>query len=98
MLAKAKLLIPGMFNIEDMQSYLKATIPPITSEEYQYFENNEIIRFYELNMVQSVVSCDPGHGEPGLLFHEFVFLLSRIAINNYKPSGSTSNNLNNFFT
>jgi len=46
-LSKAKLLIPHMFNIEDMQSYMKATIPPVTSEEYQFFENNEIIRYYE---------------------------------------------------
>jgi hypothetical protein len=46
-MAREKELIPHMFNIEDMQTYLKATIPPITSEEYQYFENIEIVRFYE---------------------------------------------------
>lgn len=54
-MAKTKNLIPHMFNVEDMQTYLKATIPPLTSEEYKYFENNEIIRFYELDMTQPVV-------------------------------------------
>lgn len=49
-LAKAKYLIPHMFNIEDMQSYLKATIPPVTSDEYEYFQENQIIAFYEADM------------------------------------------------
>jgi hypothetical protein len=86
-----------MFNIEDMQSYLKATIPPVSSEEYKFFESNEIIRFYEADMVQPVSSCEPKLGEPGLLFHEFVFLLSRIAIMNVNTSGTVSGKLNDFF-
>ena len=96
-LAKAKYMIPHMFNIEDMQSYMKATVPPLTSEEYQYFENNEIIRFYETDMATPIVMCEPRVGEPGLLFHEFIFLLSRIAITNVNTSGSISGKLNDFF-
>ena len=96
-MAKAKLLIPHMFNIEDMQSYLKSTIPPLTSEEYQFFENNDIIRFYEQDMTHPVVNCEPMIGEPTLLFHEFVFLLARIAITNVTTSGNISGKLNDFF-
>ena len=96
-MAKGKYMIPHMFNIEDMQAYLKATIPPLTSEEYQYFENNEAIRFYEADMTSPVAVCEPKLGEPTLLFHEFVFLLSRIAISKVKTSGSISGNLNDFF-
>ena len=50
-MAKGKYMIPHMFNIEDMQAYLKATIPPLTSEEYQYFENNEVMHFYEAEIL-----------------------------------------------
>jgi hypothetical protein len=96
-LSKAKLFIPYMFNIEDLQSYLKATVPPLTTEEYQFFENNDVIRFYEDDMKEPVVRVDPKPGEPGLLFHEFVFLLARIAITNVTTSSSVSGKLNDFF-
>jgi hypothetical protein len=86
-----------MFNIEDMQTYLKATAPPVTSDEYHFFENNEMIRFYEADMQQPVVFIDPMKGEPALQFHEFVFLLSRIAISTVTSSGSISGKLNDFF-
>lgn len=46
-LARHKFLIPHMFNVEDLQMFLKATIPPMTGEEYHFFENNEILRAYE---------------------------------------------------
>ena len=57
-----------------------------------------MIRFYELDMAAPVVVCEPKVGEPGLLFHEFIFLLSRIAIANVNTSGSVSGKLNDFFT
>jgi hypothetical protein len=84
---KNKKLIPHMFNVEDMQSYLKATIPPLTADEYKFFENNEIIRFYETDMTAPHGLCDPGVGEPGLLLHEFIFMLARIALNHKKTKG-----------
>jgi hypothetical protein len=46
-LARNKYLIPHMFNVESLQEFLKATIPPMTGEEYNFFENNEIIKTYE---------------------------------------------------
>lgn len=48
-------------------------------------------------MIQTVSQCEPKLGEPGLLFHEFVFLLSRIAIMNVNTSGTVSGKLNDFF-
>lgn len=86
-----------MFNIEDTQTYLKATIPPVTSQEYQFFENNEIIRFYEADMTAPNSTCEPQIGEPNLLFHEFVFLLSRIAITNLTTSAEISGKIKDFF-
>lgn len=48
-------------------------------------------------MQSPVVTLEPKIGEPGLLFHEFVFLLSRIAITNVNTSGDISGKLNDFF-
>ena len=48
-------------------------------------------------MTSPAVVCEPKKGEPGLLFHEFIFLLSRIAIINVNTSGSISGKLNDFF-
>ena len=36
-LARHNFLIPHMFNVESLQEYIKATIPPMTSDEYNYF-------------------------------------------------------------
>jgi hypothetical protein len=37
-----------MLNVEFMEELVKATIPPMTGEEYTFFEeNHEIIRTYE---------------------------------------------------
>lgn len=49
-------------------------------------------------MAAPVVVCEPRLGEPGLLFHEFIFLLSRIAIANVNTSGNVSGKLNDFFS
>lgn len=40
---------------------------------------------------------EPFDGEPGLLFHEFVFLLGRIACNCVNTSDAISGKLNDFF-
>lgn len=36
-LSRHNYLIPHMFNVESLQEFLKATIPPMTSEEYNFF-------------------------------------------------------------
>jgi hypothetical protein len=90
-------MAPSMFNIEELQMYLKATIPPITGEEYKFFENNELIRFYETDLASPVSICDPAVGEPSLLFHEFVFLLARIAIIHNKNKGDIAGKIHDLF-
>ncbi len=97
-LARDKRMIPFMFNIEDMQLYLKATVPPVSSDEYKYFENNEVMQFYEAELVNKSSHCDPKVGEPTLLFHEFVFLMARIALTQVNTSGNIRGKLNDFFT
>jgi len=52
----------------------------VSSDEYKYFENNEVMQFYEAELVNKSSHCDPKVGEPTLLFHEFVFLMARIAL------------------
>jgi len=47
-LARVKFLIPHMLNVEFLEELIKATIPPMTAEEYSFFEEaHEIIRTYE---------------------------------------------------
>jgi hypothetical protein len=46
-LARIKFLIPHMFNVETLQEFMKSTIPPMTGDEYNFFELNEIIKTYE---------------------------------------------------
>lgn len=86
-----------MFNVESLQEFLKATIPPMTSEEYNFFQNNEVIKAYETDKNYQTTLCEPLDGEPGLLFHEFIFLLGRIACNCVNTSDQISGKLNNFF-
>ena len=47
-LARVKFLIPHMLNVEFLEELIKATIPPMTAEEYSFFEEaHEIIRTYD---------------------------------------------------
>jgi hypothetical protein len=48
-------------------------------------------------MTAPVVVCEPRVGEPSLLFHEFIFLLSRIAITNVSSQATFSGKLKDFF-
>ena len=69
----------------------------MTSEEYQFFEANEIIRAYESDKNYQTTSCEPMEGEPGLLFHEFIFLLGRIACTCVQTSETIGGKLQDFF-
>ena len=80
-MCRKKRLVPHIFHVEDLQHYLKQTIPPLTSEEYNFFEQGEIVKYYETDKNFENTSCEPLENEPGLLFHEFIMLLGRIAIN-----------------
>ena len=86
-----------MFNVESLQEFIKATIPPMMSDEYNFFENNEIVKAYESDKNYQTTLCEPMEGEPGLFFHEFIFLLGRIACNCVKTADDIAGKLSNFF-
>lgn len=71
-------LIPHMFNIESLQEIVKATVPPISQAEYQYFEESKMMKTYEESSSKNY-HYEPSPGEPEMVFHEFVFVLGRIA-------------------
>jgi len=71
-------LIPHMFNIESLHEILRATVPPITQNEYQYFEEFKLLKIYEESSSKNYRYI-PSPSEPEMLFHEFVFVLGRIA-------------------
>ena len=96
-LCRHKFLIPHMFNVESLQSFLKATIPPLSKEECDFFDNNDIIRAYEQDKNYQTTLCEPLDSEPGLLFHEFIFLLGRIACNCVSTAPDIAGKLTNFF-
>lgn len=88
-------LIPNMFNIESLQEMMMETIPPITTAENDYFLTQQcLLKTYQKDTapIQTLIiplekddesnmdSGKPECEEPGLLFHEFVFLLGLIAI------------------
>ena len=53
----------------------------MTNEEYEYLvEHNMLIKIYENDQNPQTSHCEPSPGEPGLLFHEFIFLLAMIAL------------------
>ena len=53
----------------------------MTNEEYEYLvEKKQLFRVYEQDNNPNS-HCEPQPGEPGLLFHEFIFLLAMIALN-----------------
>eukprot|EP00350_Pseudokeronopsis_sp_OXSARD2_P003878 CAMPEP_0170552962 /NCGR_PEP_ID=MMETSP0211-20121228/10855_1 /TAXON_ID=311385 /ORGANISM="Pseudokeronopsis sp., Strain OXSARD2" /LENGTH=261 /DNA_ID=CAMNT_0010861053 /DNA_START=198 /DNA_END=983 /DNA_ORIENTATION=+ len=96
-LSRTNFLIPHMFNVESLQEFLKATIPPMTQEEHNFFHSNEIVKAYEQDKNYQTTLCEPLEGEPGILFHEFIFLLGRIAWYCVHTSASMQGKLNNFF-
>ena len=69
----------------------------MTGDEYTFFEKNEIIKAYEGDKNFQTTLCEPLENEPGLLFHEFVLLLGRIACNCISTSETIGGKLNDFF-
>jgi hypothetical protein len=50
-----------------------------------------------MDMNPETSHCEPLQGEPGLLFHEFIFLLAMIALNQDTDSVEPSQKIENFF-
>jgi hypothetical protein len=69
-------------------------IPPITQQEHDYLETNKkLLEIYNQN--QKFVL--PADGEPGLHFHEFIFLLGLIAITTCDSAASAPELIEDFF-
>jgi len=71
-------MIPHMFNVESLHDVLKSTIPPITQEEYHYFDNFMLVKKYEESDTPNYIYAS-NKDEPEIQFHEFIFILGRIA-------------------
>jgi hypothetical protein len=84
-----------MFNIESLNEMIIQTIPPITTAETDYFNTHQyLLKTYNNDTAAGqtiIVPLEKGEEgadgkakveceEPGLLFHEFVFLLGLIAV------------------
>ena len=74
-------LIPHSLNIESLQQLIRQVITPLEEPEYVYLvEKKMLLEVYNRdNNLDS--HCEPQEGEPGLYFHEFIFLLALIALN-----------------
>ncbi len=96
-LARTNSLIPTMLNVETLAEFISQVIPPITPEEYKYIESKALMTVYNQDMNPAQTSCEPVNGEPGLLFHEFIFLMGIIALHCMGTSPSTSSLIEDFF-
>lgn len=76
---------------------MKSTIPPLTGDEFIFFDNNEIVAAYENDKNYQSSPVEPLDNEPGLLFHEFVLLLGRICANCKNTQGTVAGNIRDFF-
>lgn len=76
---------------------MKATIPPLTGSEFQFFEQNELVQAYEGDKNYQNTQVEPLENEPGLLLHEFILLLGRICANCKTTSDKTHANIKDFF-
>jgi len=90
-LCRCNHLLPGTLNVESLHMFIEQTIPPITQKEYEYLvEKKVLLRIYNEDTNPQQTTCEPIDGEPGLLFHEFIFLLGLIAVSHMETSNMTS--------
>lgn len=80
-MSRVNALVPNLLNVENLHELIEHVIPPITPEEHKYMENKQLCTVYNKDMVPKETRCQPEKDEPGLLFHEFIFLLGQIAFN-----------------
>lgn len=97
-LCRCNHLLPGTLNVESLHTFIEQTIPPITQKEYEYLiEKKVLLRIYNEDTNPQQTTCEPIEGEPGLLFHEFIFLLGLIAVNHMETSSLISQKIEDFF-
>ena len=81
-MCKIMQLLPHSSNIESLYQLIKQIITPMTNDEHRYFEEDKmLITVYEQDQNPEKSKINPLDREPGLLFHEFIFLLALMALN-----------------
>ena len=82
-MCRSKSLIPNLFNVELLHEFFQMTLPPITQGEIDFFEREELIKWYNDENASGgdePMTDDKGDViEPSLQFHEFIYLLGLIA-------------------
>ena len=79
-MCRRKELMPHALKIESLHKYILQVISPMTNEEHDYMqEKNGLTEVYNRDNNPDS-HCEPQPGEPGLVFHEFIFLLAMIAL------------------
>jgi len=56
-----------------------------------------LLKIYNEDKSPKQTTCEPVEGEPGFLFHEFIFLLGQIAIHAMDHNALTSQLIEDFF-
>ena len=97
-LARCKSLTNHQINIETLHDFIEQVIPPITPAEVEYLETNKtLLKKYNEDKNYKTTTCEPIEGEPGLLFHEFIFLLGQIALHAMDHNPVTATVIEDFF-
>jgi hypothetical protein len=87
-----------MLNVETLHDFIEQIIPPITQKEYEYLVKDKVLlKIYNEDKSPKDTTCEPIEGEPGFLFHEFIFLLGLIAIHCWNHSSVTATIIEDFF-
>lgn len=79
-MCRKKELIPHSLNIECLQQLIKQVVTPMDNAEYEYLVEKKMLLEVYNNDNNPNSHCEPLPGEPGLLFHEFIFLLAMMAV------------------
>lgn len=97
-LARCESLINDMLNVETLHDFIEQIIPPITPKEHEYLIKNKVLlKIYNEDKSPKQTTCEPTEGEPGFLFHEFIFLLGLIALHCMDHSPVTATLIEDFF-
>lgn len=97
-LARCESLINEMLNVETLHDFIQQTIPPMTQKEYEYLERDKrLLTIYNEDKSPMQTQLLPEEGEPGLHFHEFIFLLGLIAIHCTDHAPGTATLIEDFF-
>lgn len=97
-LARCQSLINDLLNVETLHDFIEQIIPPITPKEHEYLiKNKTLLKIYNEDKTPKQTTCEPTEGEPGFLFHEFIFLLGLIALHCMDHSPVTATLIEDFF-